>query len=101
MKNILILKSLGLSAGISSAIVLNLPMLEFKTTIPLTIFGLIGVVCLIIYLILDRRFKNIKVIYEKTEIEYHPGINKIKIPEEGIKIWGQETLIKKEKIYGN
>ena len=100
MKNILILKSLGLSAGISSAIVLNLPMLEFKITIPLSIFGLIGVTCLIIYLILNRRYKSIKVIYEKPEIEYHPGINKIKIPEDGIKIWGQKTLIKK-KFFGN
>lgn len=37
----------GLTIGICAGLFLNLPMFEWKTTIPMTIWGLLGVICLV------------------------------------------------------
>ena len=41
----------GLSAGLSAALLLNLPFLEFKAMLPMTIWGCFAVVVLIVGLI--------------------------------------------------
>ena len=37
----------GLTAGITAAVLLNFLVLEWKTTIPITVWGMLGVVCLV------------------------------------------------------
>ena len=50
----LILRTFGLSGGIIPAVLLNLPFLQWKTTIPMTIFALLAVFCLI-WSLFDKR----------------------------------------------